>query len=595
MRKFGAWKLLLGPTAFTAILILVVGVAVIGVASSNTANNAAAEQSGSNVTFCTASTSGGDAAAASTTALPTVADPSMVAAGTAALAPATLTAAEQVGNYNLTAQQVHNAQVIVAVAKAMKLDQRAVQVALVVAEQDSGLNASASIDSGDIAGMFHQKAGDYPGVNLTDPVAATTAFYVRLRRLAEYISPKIDVGEVAQAMQKPRGAGTTVYAARDAWAKSLVDLLDTGNPSATSTPGAVAYDCLSGQQAVAVPGLTPAQAKNAQIIVGVGLARKLSVRAATIAVAVAIAESTLLNYANDGTSADEGYFDDGHRQLNAQERAVARESLNFPHDAIGHNLDSEGLFQQRPSARWGSSAELMNPATSAGKFYDHLVGVTGYDTGDPAVVAQTVQGSNDSSGGIYATTYPQAVTIVAALAKATSTSAGGGGVVVVDGPKITLPAKAGIAGTIVAPNAQVAKVIVAGLNWLGEAYSYAGGSPTGPTTGQCSSDPGDLGWNDCHIVGFDCSGLMLYMWAQVGITLPRYSQDQWAMGQQIPYDQKLPGDMIAYRTHIAMYVGTWGGVDYMLEAPQSGMNVRVTPVRNHADEPHYATVSRVWK
>ena len=52
--------------------------------------------------------------------------------------------------------------------------------------------------------------------------------------------------------------------------------------------------------------------------------------------------------------------------------------------------------------------------------------------------------------------------------------------------------------------------------------------------------------------------------------------------------------MIGYSGHVAMYVGTWAGVDYMLEAPESGEMLRISPVRNHASEPHYATVSRVW-
>ena len=163
--------------------------------------------------------------------------------------------------------------------------------------------------------------------------------------------------------------------------------------------------------------------------------------------------------------------------------------------------------------------------------------------------------------------------------------------VIVNGPKITLPAKAGIAASITAPNAQVAKVISAGLNWLGEPYSYAGGSPAGPTLGECSDDPDDLGRNDCHVVGFDCSGLMLYMWAQVGVTLPRYSQDQWSSGTQIPFDQALPGDLLGFPHHITMYLGKIGGVDYMIEAPESGEFVHVTPVRPG----HYATVGRIWK
>ncbi len=166
-----------------------------------------------------------------------------------------------------------------------------------------------------------------------------------------------------------------------------------------------------------------------------------------------------------------------------------------------------------------------------------------------------------------------------------------GGPILVNGVKITLPPNAGISGFITAPNATVAKAISAGLSWIGTPYSWGGGSPAGPTLGICGPDGAQ---NDCHVVGFDCSGLMMYMWAQVGITVDHFSQDIFNAGQQIPWDQKEPGDMVGYSGHVAMYVGTWAGVDYMLEAPESGEMLRISPVRNHASEPHYATVSRVW-
>lgn len=166
-----------------------------------------------------------------------------------------------------------------------------------------------------------------------------------------------------------------------------------------------------------------------------------------------------------------------------------------------------------------------------------------------------------------------------------------GGPIIVNGAAITLPTNAGITGVITAPNATVAKAISAGLSWIGTPYSWGGGSPTGPTLGICGPDGAE---NDCHIVGFDCSGLMMYMWAQVGITIDHFSQDDFRAGQPVSWDQKEAGDMIGYSGHIAMYVGVFGGVDYMLEAPESGELVHLTPVRNRPSEPHYASVSRVW-
>ena len=42
---------------------------------------------------------------------------------------------------------------------------------------------------------------------------------------------------------------------------------------------------------------------------------------------------------------------------------------------MGNNLDSIGLFQQRPMTGWGTPAELINSATAAGKFFDQIVKV----------------------------------------------------------------------------------------------------------------------------------------------------------------------------------------------------------------------------
>ncbi len=169
-------------------------------------------------------------------------------------------------------------------------------------------------------------------------------------------------------------------------------------------------------------GLSAAELKNAGLIYQAAVAKKLGDKGAQIGIAVALAESTLQNYANDGTSTDTSYFSDGHRQLNDAERAVAKLSLNFPHDTVGHNLDSIGLFQQRPSANWGTPAELINPAKSAGFFFDRLVGVAGWDTSStPWVAGQTVQGSPSSDGAIYQTQYAKAVAIVAALKGSSAT------------------------------------------------------------------------------------------------------------------------------------------------------------------------------
>ena len=161
------------------------------------------------------------------------------------------------------------------------------------------------------------------------------------------------------------------------------------------------------------PGLDPAQESNAKTVVSVALGRGLGPTGAAIAVAAALAESSLYNYANDGTSTLVGSAEG--RQLNDAERSVARQSLGFPHDKVGNNLDSIGLFQQRPMTGWGTPDQLINPATATGKFLDRMITVADWQTASPWTVAQKVQGSPSSDGGIYRDSYQQATVIVAAL------------------------------------------------------------------------------------------------------------------------------------------------------------------------------------
>jgi len=185
-------------------------------------------------------------------------------------------------------------------------------------------------------------------------------------------------------------------------------------------PGALDCGAVTG---TAQGTLDAAQERNAKIIVSVALGRKLGNPGAAIGVAVALAESALYNEANDGTSTLVGSAEG--RQLNDSERAVARESLQYPHDRVGNNLDSIGLFQQRPMTGWGTPQQLMDPATSAALFFDRLVKVPGWQALPPWNAAQAVQGSPSSDGGIYRSTYAQATTIVEKLTAGTADQSAG--------------------------------------------------------------------------------------------------------------------------------------------------------------------------
>lgn len=70
--------------------------------------------------------------------------------------------------------------------------------------------------------------------------------------------------------------------------------------------------------------------------------------------------------------------------------------------------------------------------------------------------------------------------------------------------------------------------------------------------------------------GFDCSGFTSYVYAQVGISLPRTSGAQGSVGTKVSRDQAQPGDLIWTPGHIAIYAGD----NMMIDAPRPGKSVQ---------------------
>ncbi len=116
--------------------------------------------------------------------------------------------------------------------------------------------------------------------------------------------------------------------------------------------------------------------------------------------------------------------------------------------------------------------------------------------------------------------------------------------------------------------------------YLGWMYAWAGGDASGPTFGVCA---GDGAFNDCHIRGFDCSGLTIYAWAPY-LSMDHFAATQyWQAGSDHPSLSNLqPGDLLFWSSngsasgihHVAIYIG--GG--NVIQAPQSGSVIQITPV-----------------
>ena len=110
--------------------------------------------------------------------------------------------------------------------------------------------------------------------------------------------------------------------------------------------------------------------------------------------------------------------------------------------------------------------------------------------------------------------------------------------------------------------------------------------PSSSTGGSAASVAlGQLGtpyvWGGGAPGGFDCSGLIAWAYAQVGISLPHYASAQYAMGTPVPMDALEPGDLISFHGsgHIGMYIG---GGQYV-HAPQTGDVVKVSTLADRSD------------
>lgn len=158
----------------------------------------------------------------------------------------------------------------------------------------------------------------------------------------------------------------------------LASLVSQQNASGCNTTGGALQ---AGYTGPGVGSLSPVQMNRAAAIVAVGRQMQLPDRGIVVALATASQESGFKVYANDGLGGD----------LAADQRGIDA-SLKLPHDAVGTDHGSLGVFQQQ-WPWWGSMNELMDPAASARKFYEALLKVPGWQSLDVTVAAQRVQRS----------------------------------------------------------------------------------------------------------------------------------------------------------------------------------------------------------
>jgi cell wall-associated NlpC family hydrolase len=118
-------------------------------------------------------------------------------------------------------------------------------------------------------------------------------------------------------------------------------------------------------------------------------------------------------------------------------------------------------------------------------------------------------------------------------------------------------------GTIVAPPNTHGGVVGIAMRYLGVPYRWGGASPS----------------------GFDCSGLVMYAFSQIGISLPHSTYALWNVGVPVSRDQLQAGDLVFFSGlgHMGIYIG--GG--QFIHAPHTGDVVKISSLSGYYASAYY--------
>jgi cell wall-associated NlpC family hydrolase len=230
--------------------------------------------------------------------------------------------------------------------------------------------------------------------------------------------------------------------------------------------------------------------------------------------------------------------------LSSQDAALGQQALSFEHSVQARELQLKQLKQKREAAVREIEAEHQTVLSELGREKRLLASI---HTTISQLQAQEAARERAARAAALERLRREAADRRAAAQRAAATptqqaptSAPTSAPTIVP-PPVSIPVGNGGAG-----HPSAASIA---LHYLGVPYVWGGASPS----------------------GFDCSGLVMYVYAQLGISLPHYTVAQWNASQ--PVSSPAPGDLVFFNGlgHVGIYIG--GG--RFVDAPHTGSVVRI--------------------
>ena len=225
--------------------------------------------------------------------------------------------------------------------------------------------------------------------------------------------------------------------------------------------------------------------------------------------------------------------------LSNQDAALGEQALSFEHSVQARERQLHQLKLQRAQAVTEAAARKRERAAELGQQKRLLASIHSSISQLQAQEAARERAARAAAEArLRAEIAARKAAERAAAAQATQSSSA---------PTLTPPPPVNVpTGSTGAGHPEAASIA---LRYLGVPYVYGGASPS----------------------GFDCSGLVAYVYAQLGISLPHYTVAQWNATQ--PISAPAPGDLVFFNGlgHVGIYLG--GG--RFVDAPHTGSVVRI--------------------